>query len=72
MVREPITFDWLLPGHTAISFDNVSRDIEKGIEIMSYTIQQRRKGIDYQWTEPYTFFAKREVSKKQKIQVEYR
>jgi len=72
MVREPITFDWLLPGHTAISFDNVSRDIEKGIEIMSYTIQQRRKGIDYQWTEPYTFFAEREVSKKQKIQVEYR
>lgn len=71
MVREPIYFDLLLPGHTAISLENVSRDIDKGIEIMSYTLQQRRKGIDYQWTEPYTFFAEREVSEKPKIQKEF-
>ncbi len=72
MVRNPIEFDFLLPGHTAICLENVSRDIEKGIEIMSFTIQQRQKGIDYQWTEPYTFFAEREFSGKPKIEIEYR
>ena len=72
MVREPIEFDLLLPGHTAISLENVTRDIDKGIEIMSYTLQQRRKGVDYQWTEPYTFFAEREASKEPKIDIEYR
>lgn len=72
MVRNPIQFDLLLPGHTAISMENVSRDIEKAIEIMSYTIQQRRIGDDYQWTEPYTFFAEREVLGKPKIQIEFR
>ena len=61
-----------LPGHTAISMSQVSRDIEKAIEIMSYTLQQRRKGIDYQWTEPYTFFAEREVKKEGPISIEYR
>ncbi|MDX2432494.1 MAG: MBL fold metallo-hydrolase [Bacteroides sp.] len=72
MVRTPIQFDMLLPGHTAISMDQVSRDLDKGIEIMSYTIQQRKKGIDYQWTEPYTFFAEREVKKEGPISIEYR
>ena len=72
MVREPIEFDLLLPGHTAISLENVTRDIDKGIEIMSYTLQQRRKGIDYQWTEPYTFFAEREALGKPDIEIEYR
>ncbi len=62
----------LLPGHTAISMDGVSRDIDKGIEIMSYTIQQRRKGNDYQWTEPYTFYAEREVKGLGPIQIEFR
>jgi glyoxylase-like metal-dependent hydrolase (beta-lactamase superfamily II) len=71
MVHDPIQFDMLLPGHTAISYDMVNRDIEKGIEIMSYTIQQRRIGIDYQWTEPYTFFAEREVSKTGPIDIEF-
>ena len=72
MVRNPISFDLLLPGHTAISMENVTRDINKGIEIMSYTLQQRRKGVDYQWTEPYTFFAEREASKKPEIEIEYK
>lgn len=72
MVRPPIRFDILLPGHTAISMSQVSRDIEKGIEIMSYTLQQRRKGIDYQWTEPYTFFAERKVKNEGPISIEYR
>ncbi len=72
MVRNPIAFDFLLPGHTAISMENVTRDIDKGIEIMSYTLQQRRKGIDYQWTEPYTFFAEREVANKPEIKIEYK
>lgn len=72
MVRPPIQFDILLPGHTAISMSQVSRDIEKAIEIMSYTLQERRKGIDYQWTEPYTFFAEREVKKEGPISIEYR
>jgi len=72
MVREPIEFDILLPGHTAISMDQVSRDIDKGLEIMSYTIQQRREGVDYQWTEPYTFFAERAVTKSKAIELEYR
>lgn len=72
MVREPIAYDMLLPGHTAISMDMVSRDIDKGLEIMSYTIQQRRKGVDYQWTEPYTFFAEQTVTKSSPIKLEYR
>ncbi len=72
MVREPIKFDLLLPGHTAISMENATRDIDKGIEILSYSLQQRREGNDYQWTEPYTFFAEREVAGKPKIDVEYR
>ncbi|MCF6358119.1 MAG: MBL fold metallo-hydrolase [Draconibacterium sp.] len=72
MVRNPIAFDFLLHGHTAISMENVTRDIDKGIEIMSYTLQQRRKGIDYQWTEPYTFFAEREIANKPEIKIEYK
>ena len=72
MVREPIKFDLLLPGHTTISLENVTRDIEKGIEIMSYTIQQRRKGVDYQWTEPYTFFAERNAANEPEIEIEYK
>lgn len=72
MIRNPIPYDMLLPGHTAISMDQVERDIDKGIEIMSYTLQQRRKGIDYQWTEPYTFFAEREVNGEGPIRIEYR
>ncbi len=72
MIREPVQYDMLLPGHTAISMDMVYRDIDKGIEIMSYTIQERRKGVDYQWTEPYSFFAEREVTKAGPIQLEYR
>jgi len=72
MIRTPIQFDMLLPGHTAISMDMVGRDIDKGIEIMSYTIQQRRMGNDYQWTEPYSFYAEREVTNADPIQIEYR
>ncbi len=72
MVREPIKYDILMPGHTAISMDMVDRDINKGIEIMSYTIQERRKGNDYQWTEPYSFFAERIYSKAEPIRIEYR
>ena len=72
MVRPAIQFDILLPGHTAISLSQVSRDIDKGIEIMSFTIQQRRKGINYQWTEPYTFFTEREVQGMGPISIEYR
>ena len=72
MIRNSIKFDLLLPGHTAISMDNVSRDIDKGIEILSYTIQQRIKGNDYQWTEPYTFFAGRALAKSDPIDIEYR
>jgi glyoxylase-like metal-dependent hydrolase (beta-lactamase superfamily II) len=72
MVREPIKFDFLLPGHTTITMENATRDIDKGIEIISYSLQQRRKGIDYQWTEPYTFFAEREVANKPEIEIEYR
>ena len=72
MVRRPVEFDMLLPGHTAISYDMVSRDIMKGIEIMSYTLQQRRSGVDYQWTEPYTFFAERQINNLGSIDVEYR
>lgn len=72
MVRDRIEFDMLLPGHTAISMSNVTRDIDKGLEIMPYTIQQRRKGIDYQWTEPYTFFAERVINNEAPIKLEYR
>lgn len=72
MVRESIRYDILLPGHTAISKDMVDRDIDKGIEILSYTIQERRKGIDYQWTEPYSFFAERIVAEAEPIRIEYR
>ncbi len=72
MVREPINFDLLLPGHTAISMENATRDIDKGIEILSYSLQKRRKGVDYQWTEPYTFFAEREVANKPPINIEFR
>lgn len=72
MVRNSIEFDVLLPGHAAISLENVTRDIEKSIEIMSYTIQQRQKGVDYQWTEPYTFFAERKVNNRPEIEIEYR
>jgi glyoxylase-like metal-dependent hydrolase (beta-lactamase superfamily II) len=72
MVRDPIMYDILLPGHTAISLDMVDRDIDKGIEIMSYTIQERRNGNDYQWTEPYSFFAERIYTKADPIRIEYR
>lgn len=72
MVRERMEFDYLLPGHTAISMSQVTRDIDKGIEIMSYTINQRRNGVDYQWTEPYTFFAEREFNNEAPIKLEYR
>jgi glyoxylase-like metal-dependent hydrolase (beta-lactamase superfamily II) len=72
MVREPIKFDMLLPGHTAISLDMVSRDIEKGLEIMSYTVQKRREGENYQWTEPYTFFAEQIATDSKPIILEFR
>jgi len=72
MIRDPIRYDMLLPGHTAISMNKVGRDIDKGIEIMSYTLQERRKGIDYQWTEPYSFFAERIVMNAEPIKIEYR
>lgn len=72
MVREPIKYDLLLPGHTAITMENATRDIDQGIKTISYSLQQRRKGVDYQWTEPYTFFAEREVNNEPEIEIEYR
>ncbi len=72
MVREAAQYDLLLPGHTAICMSDASLDIDRCIEVMSYTIQQRRTGMDYQWTKPYTFFAEGEISNAEPIKLEYR
>ena len=69
---EPLSFRYIESLIHQVRSVLLKRDIDKGIEIMSYTIQERRKGIDYQWTEPYSFYAERKVTNAPPITLEYR